>query len=104
MKKLNINEIYVDINIMKVKHTCDKPIMVGMGLMGMGTGMVPGTEKCIITHTHNTHTCIPTRYIHTHGHYYCKLLITICLANTLKFIVVRILEIQELVKNSIFSN
>ena len=55
MKKLNINEIYVDINIMKVKHTCDKPIMVGMGLMGMGTGMVPGTEKCIITHTHQVY-------------------------------------------------
>ena len=60
----------ININIKKIKHTCDKPVTVGTGLTGMGTSMVPGTEKCILTHTHNTHTRVPARYIRTHAHHY----------------------------------
>ena len=37
-----------------------KPTVTAMGLMDMGTGMAPGTEKSICTHTH-----VPARYIRT---------------------------------------
>jgi hypothetical protein len=48
----------------------DKPGTAGMGLTGMGTGMVPGTEICIRTRTHDTHTRVPAGYIRTRVQHY----------------------------------
>jgi hypothetical protein len=56
-------------NINKIKHTCDKPVTVGTGLTGMGTGLVLGTEKCILIRTHDTHTRVPAGYIRTRAHH-----------------------------------
>ena len=42
-----------------------KPTVTATGLMDMGMGMAPGTEKSICTHT-----CIPAGYICTHVQHY----------------------------------
>ena len=51
-------------------RTSVKPATAGMGLTGRGTGMVVGTESCILIRTRGTPTRVPAGYTLTHGLHY----------------------------------